>query len=70
MIKVLEEKPVPRETVNCGNCGSLLEYGNADLMEYNNWGDNPNYAYSVPRHHFQCPVCGCWVRVNWIVKGE
>lgn len=33
MIKVLEAKPVPRATVECNNCGSLLEYGNADLME-------------------------------------
>ena len=33
MVKVLEEKEVPRDTIECSNCGSLLEYGNADLYE-------------------------------------
>lgn len=60
MIKVLEEKPVPRKTIACGNCGSVLEYGNADLhidgFYKSTW--------------FECPVCGVKVVANWITKGE
>lgn len=31
MVKVIEEKDVPKARVHCSNCDSLLEYGNADL---------------------------------------
>ena len=69
MIKVIEEKPVPRSTVKCNNCGSSLEYGNADLTEDYCWR-NSNLAYSVPKHYFRCPVCGCKVEVSWIRRDE
>jgi hypothetical protein len=31
-IKVIKENPVPRQKVTCEGCGSILEYGNADLQ--------------------------------------
>ena len=33
MIVVKEKKSVPHADIRCGNCGSLLQYGNADLHE-------------------------------------
>ena len=68
MIIVKEKKSVPHADVRCGNCGSLLQYGNADLLkDYN----NANYAslYSTGHnYYFNCPVCGCKVNAKWIIK--
>ena len=33
MVKVIEEKEVPRSKITCSNCSSILEYGNADLYK-------------------------------------
>lgn len=68
MIKILEAKPVPKATVECNNCGSLLEYGNGDLIEttveaYNIYKQLLNY-------YFKCPVCGCTVIAEWIYNKE
>ena len=66
MIKVLEEKPVPRKTITCGNCGSVLEYSNADLhRDY-----DPDYTGVYKPMCFICPVCGVKVIAHWIEKGE
>lgn len=61
MIKVLEENQVPRATIVCDNCKSLLEYGNADLQErYVN--DNFNqFTTAIKQYKITCPVCGCEV---------
>ena len=63
MIKVLEEKPVPRGTVVCTNCGSLLEYGNADLhIDYDvEIKENSTGIYGYRPMCLTCPVCGCKV---------
>lgn len=66
MIKVLEEKPVPRKTITCGNCGSILEYGNADLHD----DYDADYTGLYRPKCFVCPVCGVKVSANWIMKGE
>ena len=72
MIIVKEKKPVPHADVRCGNCGSLLEYGNADLFEdYHN--DSTSFCYIFGAGHnyyFRCPVCGCKVQASWITKKE
>ena len=62
-IKVIKENPVPRQEVTCESCGSILEYGNADLrpdMTYSN-----GYATSFK---IICPVCGVYVKCKWIKK--
>ena len=70
MIIVKEEKPVPHDDIRCGNCGSLLQYGNADLYkDYSK--DSANYATlygAVHSYYFNCPVCGCKVIADWITK--
>ena len=71
MIRILEEKPVPRATVTCNSCGSLLEYGNGDL--YEDFSEKSNYSiianrYAVKDYYFSCPVCGVKVKVSWINK--
>ena len=68
MIKVLEAKPVPRATVECNNCGSLLEYGNADLMEMT--VEAYNIYHQLLNYHFNCPVCGCTVIAEWVYNKE
>ena len=62
MIKVLEENPVPYGTVTCPNCGSILEYGNADLI----WvrGD----LSAMYRSYFVCPVCHCQVNAHQVER--
>ena len=76
MIKVLEEKPVPRATAVCDNCGSTLEYGNADLTEireYDAAAENVMgvlYPRTTVRYRFACPVCGCKVNADWINKSK
>ncbi len=61
MIIVKERKAVPHADVRCGNCGSLLQYGNADLEE--------DKSRTYPdRYYFDCPVCGCKVSADWITK--
>jgi len=65
MIKVLKEEQVPRAEITCSNCGSLLEYGNADLYERH------DYIYGttgIANHYFVCPVCGVEVNASWVVK--
>ncbi len=68
MIKVLEEKPVPRKTIICGNCGSVLEYGNADLHKDYDPDYEPNYTGLYRPMCFTCPVCGVKVIAGWIGK--
>ena len=75
MIRVIEEKEVPRAQVECGNCGSLLEYGNADLLiDYEVERENPVTTYlastSFRPRCITCPVCGCKVSASWIIKNE
>lgn len=70
MIKVLEEKPVPRSTIECSNCHSTLEYGNADLSR--DWEAENNqmaiYASQMHWYYFTCPVCGCKISASWIIN--
>lgn len=72
IIKVLEEKPVPRSTVKCLGCGSLLEYGNGDLFkDYPTDGSNYSYLYGAGHnYYFNCPVCGVKVSASWINRKE
>ena len=65
MVKVLVEKEVPKAEINCTNCGSLLEYGNADLSEHFNY--QASYLYYT-KYYIVCPVCGCAVNVSWIMN--
>ena len=70
MIIVKEKKSVPHADVRCGNCESLLQYGNADLHE-DYQRDSANYStlYGAGyKYYFNCPVCGCKVSANWIIK--
>lgn len=69
MVKVIEEKEVPRSKITCSNCGSILEYGNADL--HKDYEKENKYYTAVMDHnfyYFNCPVCGCKVSANWIIK--
>ena len=68
MVKVIEERPVPRATAICFNCRSTLEYGNADLIEYLE-PEASTYRtlyHSLKSYYFYCPVCGCKVETSWI----
>lgn len=70
MIKILEENPAPRDTIRCSNCNSLLDYGNADLsLNY----DKMHHQYCSPLikyYYLTCPVCGCKIDANWIIKSS
>ena len=71
MIKIIKEgKDVPRKQVTCGNCDSVLEYGNDDLYE-----DYSNSPYTITRNpygfiggnwYLTCPICRCRVYTGWI----
>ena len=68
MIIVKEKKSVPHADVRCGNCGSLLQYGNADLLEDYHRADYNTLYSAGHNYYFNCPVCGCKVNANWIIK--
>ena len=68
MIKVIEEKPVPRTQVTCRSCGSVLEYGNGDL--YMNYHTQVGINTLIQDYYFTCPVCGCQVDAHWIPRKE
>jgi len=72
-MKVLKENPVPTKTITCTNCGSELEYGNADLREdYSRRSDNGIYtqinANTGKSWLLRCPVCGVEFPASWIHK--
>ena len=59
MIKIIKAQSVPKEQIECDNCGSILEYENVDL-------DSHGYKY-----RFRCPVCGVFIYAKWIeIKSE
>ena len=72
MIKVIEERPVPRATAICLNCRSTLEYGNADLHGEHQYErvTQVQFGTLLSEHkkvyYFICPVCGCKVYTSWI----
>jgi hypothetical protein len=62
-IKVIKENPVPRQEVTCESCDSILEYGNADLQPATTYSSGHVTSYKI-----KCPVCGVYVRCDWIKK--
>ena len=60
-IKVIKENPVPRQEVTCEGCGSILEYGNADLEVAQRYLSGAAVNYII-----KCPVCGVYVICEWI----
>ena len=62
MIKIIKAQPVPKEQIECNNCGSILEYENVDLKFYQSC---LNGCY---KYRFTCPVCGVFIDAKWIEK--
>jgi hypothetical protein len=63
MIKIIKAQPVPKEQIECANCGSILEYENVDLELYQ--GYMTGYRY-----RFKCPVCVVYMDAKWIENNE
>lgn len=61
MIKIIKAQPVPKEQIECTNCGSILEYENVDLELHQ--GYMTGYKY-----RFRCPVCRVYIDAKWIEK--
>ena len=68
MIKVIEEKPIPVDRIECTNCHSLLEYGNADLVKAYDYNLCSSCYPPLVRYMLRCPVCGIEFYANWINK--
>lgn len=64
MIKIIKAQPVPKEQIECNNCGSILEYENVDLDFYQSCLSG-GYNY-----RFRCPVCGDFIDAKWIEKSS
>ena len=62
-IVVIKENPVPRQEVTCEGCGSILEYGNADLEYATMYSNGYAIGYKI-----KCPVCGVYIKCDWIKK--
>ena len=62
MIKIIKAQPVPKEQIECTNCGSILEYENVDLEFYQS---SLSGGYKC---RFRCPVCGVYIDAKWIEK--
>ena len=65
MIKVIEEKTVPTGKIECPNCRSILEYGNADLYKDHSF-DTDTYVSYIARYCLTCPICGVEMNAPWI----
>lgn len=61
MIKIIKAQPVPKEQIECANCGSILEYENVDLELHQGYMTGSTYR-------FRCPVCGVYMDAKWIEK--
>ena len=61
MIKIIKAQPVPKEQIECANCGSILEYENVDLEVHQGY-------MTACRYRFRCPVCGVFIDAKWIEK--
>lgn len=67
MVKAIIVGEVPTAEVTCGNCHSVLRYGNADLIKtYPKETWTSQLLYKVEYYSFRCPICGLEVRANWI----
>ena len=62
MIKIIKAHPVPKEQIECTNCGSILEYENVDLEFYQ------SCLSGGSKYRFRCPVCGVYIDAKWIEK--
>ena len=62
MIKIIKALPVPKEQIECDNCGSILEYENVDLEFYQSYL-NGSYKYRL-----RYPICGVFIDAKWIEK--
>ena len=56
MIKVIEECPKPLRQVRCDNCGSLLEYGNADIHYQPFNLQLSECTMRLKGHYITCPI--------------
>ena len=63
MIKIIKAQPVPKEQIECANCGSILEYENVDLEVHQGY-------MTSHRYRFICPVCGVFIDAKWIEDNE
>ena len=64
-IVVIKENPVPRQEVICESCGSILEYGNADLEPATMYSNGYAISYKI-----KCPICGVYVKCDWIKRSK
>ena len=64
MIKIIKAQPVPKEQIECDNCGSILEYENVDLELHQ------SYLSGGYKYRFRCPVCGVYIDAKWIEKNS
>ena len=58
MVKIIEQKRVPKARIHCSNCDSLLEYGNADLYRDFDLDKSITTAWNTLHGpmYFTCPV--------------
>lgn len=59
MVKIIKANPIPTKQIECSNCKSILEYGNADLTLYESYMIEDKYK-------FTCPICGVDIEAKWI----
>lgn len=71
MIAIKKRNAVPRAELTCRGCGSILEYGNEDLVEF----VTQTVHYSLDNNGFlsrnyklKCPVCNIEQPAPWIQR--
>lgn len=69
MITIKKRNAVPRAELTCRGCGSILEYGNEDLVEFvtetaHYLTDNNDYL--ARNYKLKCPVCNIEQPAPWI----
>ena len=69
MITIKKRNAVPRAELTCRGCGSVLEYGNEDLVEFTT--ETAHYlidsnGFLARNYKLKCPVCNIEQPAPWI----
>lgn len=70
MIEVIKLSEVPTAEIECGNCRSILRYGNRDLDKRYRENTLDRTFLGSFYYTFRCPVCGVIVEAPWIKNKE
>lgn len=69
MVSIVKANEPPTAQIECANCGSILEYSNADLYKFIPESSLCcHYVSGVDHFRLRCPVCKVTFTAPWITR--